>query len=113
MIKLLEMWNRRPDMTHDQAVHHWLNVHAPLVKKTLGPKIIRYVTNVGLPLDVRGWSKDEAPPFDGIAEFWLDIEPADLEAVIRETAHILQPDERQFIGTYRPMLVREVIQKDR
>lgn len=111
MIKLLELWNRRLDMTHDEAVHHWLNVHAPLVKDVLGPRIIRYVTNVGLPLDVRGWSADEAPPFDGVAEFWLDVEARELESLIRETASILQPDERSFIGTYRPMLVREVVQK--
>lgn len=111
MIKLFEMWNRRLDMTHDEAVHHWLNTHAPLVKKTLGPKIIRYVTNVGLPLDVRGWSTEEAPPFDGLAEFWLDIQPDELESVIRETASVLQPDERSFIGTYRPVLVREIVQK--
>jgi uncharacterized protein (TIGR02118 family) len=112
MIKLLEMWNRRLDMTHEQAVHHWLNVHGPLVKKTLGSKIVKYVTNVGLPLDVRGWSKEEAPPYDGIAEFWLDVTVDELDAMIRESAHILQPDERSFIGTYRPMLVKEVFQKE-
>ena len=36
MIKLLELWTRRPDMTHEQAVRHWTEVHAPLVKKTFG-----------------------------------------------------------------------------
>jgi hypothetical protein len=30
----------------------------------------------------------------------------------RETAHILWPDEQAFIGTYRPMLVEEIVQKD-
>jgi EthD domain len=47
MIKLLELWTRRPDMTHEQAVRHWTEVHAPLVKKTFGDKILKYVTNVG------------------------------------------------------------------
>jgi EthD domain len=71
MIKLLELWTRRPDMTQEQAVRHWTEVHAPLVKKTFGDKILKYVTNVGLPLDTRGWSRKEAPPYDGIAEFWI------------------------------------------
>ncbi len=113
MIKLLELWNRRLDMTHDQAVKHWLNVHGPLVTQVLGPRIIRYVTNVGMPLNIRGWSSEEAPPYDGVAEFWLDMDVQELQTMIKETASILQPDERSFIGTYRPMLVREVVQKER
>ena len=36
----------------------------------------------------------------------------ELAQAIRDTAHILWPDERAFIGTYRPMLVEEIIQKD-
>jgi EthD domain len=40
MIKLFELWTRRSDMTHEEAVRHWTEVHAPLVKKTFGEKII-------------------------------------------------------------------------
>jgi hypothetical protein len=58
------------------------------VKKTFGDKIIKYVTNVGLPLDTRGWSKNEAPPYDGIAEFWTDMTVEELGQAIRDTAHI-------------------------
>src|SRR5262249_6865477 len=61
MIKLLELWTPRPDMTHEQAVRHWTEVKAPVVKKTFGDKILKYVTNVGLPLDTHGWSRNEAP----------------------------------------------------
>ena len=62
MIKLLELWTRRPDMTHEQAVRHWTEVHAPLVKKTFGDKILKYVTNVGLPLDTRAGRGTKRPP---------------------------------------------------
>ena len=112
MLKLLELWTRRSDMTHDEAVKHWQEVHVPLVIKTLDKYIIKYVTNIGIPLDIRGWSAEEAPPYDGMAEFWLDMDMEEFHRVIAETAHILQPDERKFIGTYRPMLVQEVIQKE-
>jgi EthD domain-containing protein len=61
---------RRPNVTPEEAVPDRTEVHAPLVKKTFGDKIIKYVTNVGLPLDTPGWSRNEAPPYDGIAEFW-------------------------------------------
>jgi hypothetical protein len=37
---------------------------------------------------------------------------AELGQAIRDTAHILWPDEQALIGTYRPMLVEEIIQKD-
>jgi uncharacterized protein (TIGR02118 family) len=111
MIKLFELWTRRSDMTHEEAIRHWTEVHAPLVKKTFGEKIIKYVTNVGLPLDTRGWSRNEAPPYDGIAEFWIDMTVEELDQAIRETAHILWPDEQAFIGTYRTMLVEEIVQK--
>jgi len=112
MIKLFELWTRRPDMTHEEAVRHWTEVHAPLVKKTFGDKIVKYVTNVGLPLDTRGWSRSEAPPYDGIAEFWIDMTVEELARAIRDTADVLWPDEQAFIGTYRPMLVEEIVQKD-
>ena len=36
----------------------------------------------------------------------------ELAQAIRDTAHILWPDEQAFIGTYRPMLVEEIVQKD-
>ena len=93
MIMLFELWTRRSDMTHEEAIRHWTEVHAPLVKKTFGDKIIKYVTNVGLPLDTRGWSRNEAPPYDGIAEFWIDMTVEELGQAIRETAHILWPEE--------------------
>jgi hypothetical protein len=70
------------------------------------------VTNVGLPLDTRGWSRNEAPPYDGIAEFWINMTVEELGQAIRETAHVLWPDEQAFIGTYRSMLVEEIVHKD-
>jgi hypothetical protein len=112
MIKLLELWNRRWEMTHDQAVRYWCSRHAPLVLDTVGEHIRGYCTNVGLASNYSGWSDDEAPPHDGIAEFWLDMTAEELKRRIGEAAPILWPDEQAFIGCYRPMLVREVVQKD-
>ncbi len=31
MIKLFELWTRRPDMTHEEAVRHWTEVHRELL----------------------------------------------------------------------------------
>lgn len=112
MIKLFELWTRRPDMTHDEAVKYWQDVHVPLVKKTLGKSIVKYVTNIGIPYDARGWSAEEAPPYDGIAEFWLDMDMQEFEKMIKDTADVLQGDEKKFIGRYETMFVEEVIQKD-
>jgi hypothetical protein len=36
----------------------------------------------------------------------------ELGQAIRDTAHILWPDGQAFIGTYRLMLVEEIVQRD-
>lgn len=113
MIKVFAIWTRRGDMTHEEAVKYWLEVHAPLVRKTW-PFIKKYVTNVGLPFNYTGWSKDEAPPFDGMAEFWFDLDMETFEKTIKSKDYFetLVPDEKKFIGTWRAMVVEEIVQKD-
>jgi len=112
MIKLVELWTRRPDMTHDEAVDYWINKHGPLVMNNV-PFVEKYIANEGLNFDTRGWSKEEAPPFDGMAEFWMNINKEALVKSINSEKYYetLVPDERKFIGTVRAMLVREVVLK--
>jgi uncharacterized protein (TIGR02118 family) len=112
LIKILLFWTRRFDQTHDVAVKYWLEQHVPLVKKCFGDKLRRYVTNVGLESNYSGWSPTEAPPYDGVSEFWFDLTFEELQQAIADTRDVLWPDERAFTGTYRLMLVEEGIAKD-
>jgi EthD domain len=113
VLKLFEPWTRRLDMTHEQAVRHWLDVHVPLVKDTLGERTLRYVANVGLESSF-GTSQPQAPPYDGIAEHWLDVEtPEEVVELLRANAPALAPDSRRFIGLGAPMVMEQVVQVER
>ena len=32
MIKMIGLLTRRPELTHEEFVHHWLHVHGPLAR---------------------------------------------------------------------------------
>jgi hypothetical protein len=105
--KWLLLLQRRADRTHDEFARYWTDRHAPLVLRTSGMHIAYYATNVGLPADYTGWSPDQLPPYDGIAEFAWNISLDGLIAHVTPQADVIVPDERAFLGTYRGMIVAE------
>jgi uncharacterized protein (TIGR02118 family) len=107
-IKSMFLLTRRPEMTHDDAMVYWHEQHVPLVMKTLGDTLIRYSTNVGLTCDFRGWP-NEAPPYDGVAELWLDLSIEEMFEFVDRAANVLLPDEQAFLGSYRMVLVDEQV----
>lgn len=108
-IKMFFLLNRRRDATVDQAVDYWRTRHAPLVRDTLGPSLVRYATHAALTANLRGWAADEAPPYDGIAVLAVDHGAAEQEAFVAGHADVLLPDERAFMGTYRCVFTTEVL----
>jgi uncharacterized protein (TIGR02118 family) len=65
MIKRLTMWHVRPDMSREDALRHWREVHADLVKRV--PGLRGYVQNLCV----------ESPeggdlPYAGLGEVWFD-----------------------------------------
>jgi len=46
VIKRLTMWHARPEVPREEAVHHWLSGHLPLVVAV--PGVRRYVQNRGV-----------------------------------------------------------------
>lgn len=105
-VKSMFLLTRRPEMTRQQCVAYWRDHHVPLVTKTLGSHLVRYTTNVGLPMDLNGWP-DESAPFDGVAELWLDLDTEAMHDFVGGAADTLLPDERAFLGTYRVYLSDE------
>jgi len=65
MIKLLAVIHKRPDMSRDEFLRYWREVHAPLAKEM--PGVRAYMINPTL--EAFG---TEIPPFDGVAELWFD-----------------------------------------
>jgi uncharacterized protein (TIGR02118 family) len=67
MVKRMYLMRRRPGLTRDEFAAHWLNVHSEIWKDVRS--IRGYSINVAI--DQPEWDL-EAPPWDGVAEFWFD-----------------------------------------
>jgi uncharacterized protein (TIGR02118 family) len=98
---------RRPDLTHEAFVAHWLARHVPLALAH-HPALTRYVTNV---VDAR--LSDAAEPLDGVAELHF----ASAEAVAGglfdspEGERVVRADIAQFIGRVVGYPVAEYVRK--
>ena len=64
MIKLLAVLHKRPDMSREEFVRYWREVHAPMAQRMDG--IRRYVIDPTLEAFAMG-----EPSFDGVAELWF------------------------------------------
>jgi uncharacterized protein (TIGR02118 family) len=65
MMKVIAVIHKRPDMSRDEFVRYWREVHAPLAEGMEGVR--RYVINPTLEALAMG-----EPSFDGVAELWFD-----------------------------------------
>lgn len=102
MLKLMLLFRRASELTPEEFVAHWRDVHVPLVKQV--PGIVRYTIS---PLP---WSPDDREvPFDGMAELYFDSREA-LDAALAspETAATAR-DGRNFIerGSITRLIVDE------
>jgi uncharacterized protein (TIGR02118 family) len=101
MIKVIAVIHKRLDMSREEFVRYWRDVHAPLAKKM--PGLRRYIINPGLEAHPR----EEPMAFDGIAELWFDdaaaaraafASPAG-ETTLQNAANFLQAEkERRIIA---------------
>ncbi len=74
MIKVLGLLTRRPELTHQQFVKHWREIHAPLAHAV--PGIRRYVQSHIVGARTRPDIPETEVEVDGIAELWYDDEAA-------------------------------------
>jgi uncharacterized protein (TIGR02118 family) len=110
--KILEPLLRRRDRTWDEFADYWLNQHVPLVKKTWGDAIVRYMTNLGLSNPFNWRMPEEGPPYDGVAEFYFDWTMDEYKQTLATSASILIPDEILFVTNWRLAFVTEIVQKE-
>ena len=80
MIKVVGLLTRKPEITHEQFVRHWLDIHAPLAHAV--PGMCRYVQNHIEGSRTRADIPETQVEVDGIAETWFD----DREAMARTNA---------------------------
>jgi uncharacterized protein (TIGR02118 family) len=104
MIKIISLLRRKEGMTHEEFVHHWENVHGPLLRRL--PEVRRYVQShivVERPSPVSAIDGE----IDGIVELWYDdvetLERVWASSAVKEIAE----DTRHFIGAIKSFIVDE------
>lgn len=107
MIKSLSLLTRRPELSHDEFVRHWLDIHAPLAHAV--PGVSRYVQN-----HIEGERKRPDIPetevaVDGIAELWYDDRAAMDRANASPEAKRLHDDGALFIGRIKTFIIEEKV----
>ena len=100
MLKIIAMFNFRPDMSYDAARDYWNEVHNDVVRKCL-PECRRYIQNIAVPVRSQQWD------YDGVSELWFD----DMESIKRSFSgplnEALVADEEKFAVNKRWMIVNE------
>ena len=105
MIKVMGLLTRRPELTHEQFVKHWVELHAPLAHAVPGMR--RYVQNHIEGTRTRADIPETLVEVDGIAETWFDDREAMARANASPEAKRLHDDGALFIGRIKSFIVEE------
>jgi uncharacterized protein (TIGR02118 family) len=107
VIKSVSLLTRKPGMTHEQFMTHWVEIHAPLAHAV--PGLRRYVQSHILEQPTRPDIPTTAVDVDGIAELWYDDRPAMTRAHASPEAKALFADGALFIGRIKTFIVDEKV----
>ena len=107
MIKSLSLLTRKDGWTHEQFVHHWLTIHAPLAHAV--PGLRRYVQSHILEERARPDIPSTDVAVDGIAELWYDDREAMARANASPEAKALHADGALFIGRIKSYVIEEKV----
>jgi uncharacterized protein (TIGR02118 family) len=105
MIKAISLLTRKAGLSHEQFVHHWETIHAPLAHSV--PGLRRYVQSHVRGTRSRNDIADIEVEVDGIAELWYDDEAAMRASSQSEEAKRLYADGALFIGRIKTFIVEE------
>src|SRR5208282_6924945 len=105
MIKVLGLLTRRPELTHEQFVKHWLEIHGPLAHAV--PGIRRYVQSHITGTRTRPDIPETDVEVDGIAELWYDDEAALQRAAASPEMKRLTDAGALFIGRIKSYVIEE------
>ena len=97
--KRIGLQRKRADLSHEQFVAHWVNVHAELARHL--PRLRRYSINVV--------DRTRHPdfPYDGFSELWFDSR-ADCEAAFASPQGLAAlADLRNYVEAVEPLFLDE------
>lgn len=107
MIKSISLLTRRPGLSHQDFMRHWIEVHAPLAHAV--PGLRRYVQNHIVEEPGRPDIPTTVVAVDGIAELWFDDRAAMDRANASPEAKRLHDDGALFIGGIKTFIVEEKV----
>ena len=90
MTKVIFVAKKRPDLTDDEFITYWQQIHAPLVAKVPGVRryVIQPVTRAAL--------ADADPVCDGVAEIWFENLAMVQDAAASAAGQIASADIAKF-----------------
>ena len=105
MIRRGSLLTRKPELTHEEFVDHWENVHGPFALKV--PRIRRNVQSHITGQHFRPDIPTQIDDVDGIAELWYDsLEDLEASSASPE-AKALYADGALIIGKIRTFIIDE------
>lgn len=105
MIKVVGLLTRKPELSHEQFVRHWFDIHAPLAHAV--PGIRRYVQSHITGTRTRPDVPETDVEIDGIAELWYDDLASFERAAATPEMKALTDDGALFIGQIKTYVVEE------
>ena len=105
MIKSVSLLTRKSEISHEEFVRHWLDVHAPLAHAV--PRLRRYVQSHIVAERTRPDIAIHDIEVDGIAELWYDTLEDMQFANASPEAKRLHADGATFIGKIKTYTVEE------
>lgn len=99
MVRLTAMLVRNPELTHEQFLRHWHDVHGPLIRDT--PELARHL----LRYEQHPLADDHGAGvggYDGVAVQWLESMQALFDFIAEPAyAEVLAPDEHRLLDMDR------------
>jgi uncharacterized protein (TIGR02118 family) len=107
MVKSISLLTRKPEISREEFIRHWVDVHAPLAHAV--PGLRRYVLSLIEEEPTRPDIPTQEMEVDGIAELWYDDLPALRRGVASVEAQRLRADGALFIGRIKSFVTFEKV----
>lgn len=100
MIKRVSLVRRKPGMSREAFLAHWMGPHAEIVRRLPGLRGLRFGV-------VERWSPEEAA-WDGVGELWFDdVAAAEAAFKAEPLISLLIADRAKFLGEAQWCFVEE------
>ena len=103
-VKRIGLVKKRKDLSYEQFVDHWLNLHAELCKKL--PNMHRYSVNLVAREQVAAFG------YDGFSELWFDSEESLKASLGSPEGKTLLADLPNFTDSIHPLVVEDYLMLD-